>query len=308
MIVTFIDIYRVRFGLSPVCAVLTQHGISIAPSTYYARRSMPVTPAELEDAYLANALVTLHRENWSVYGVHKLWHVARRQGLELGRDQVARLMGIAGVVRGRHATRTTRREEKAPRHPDLVQRNWDAPTGPDQLWVADFSYVWTLVGFVYVAFVVDVFSRRILGWRVATSMRMFLVTDALRQAIDTRHRTGAYWEAGTLVHHSDAGAQYTSLALTAELAEAGIAGSIGTVGDALDNALCQSTIGLFKTEAIHDGGPTWKNRAEVEWQVTAWVRWYNHNRLHSAVGHLPPLEFENAHRQAKTVAPIPEVA
>src|SRR5699024_7828820 len=229
---------------------------------------MPVTPAELEDAYLANALVTLHRENWSVYGVHKLWHVARRQGLELGRDQVARLMGIAGVVRGRHATRTTRREEKAPRHPDLVQRNWDAPTGPDQPWVLDFSYGWTLGGLIYVGLLVYAFARRILGWRAATSRLMCLVTDALRQALDTRHRTGAYWEAGTLVHHSDAGAQYISLALTAELAEAGIAGSIGTVGDALDNALFQSTIGLFNTEAINDGGPTWKNRAEVGWQCT----------------------------------------
>jgi hypothetical protein len=141
---------------------------------------------------------------------------------------------------------------------------------------------------------VDVYSRRILGWRVATSMRPFLVTDALRQAVDVRHRAGARWERGRLVHHSDADSQYTSVTLTAELAQAGIAGSIGTVGDALDNALCESAIGLFKTEAINDGGPTWKNHAEVEWQVARWVHWYNHQRLHSSIGHLPPIEFERS--------------
>lgn len=311
MIVAYIEAYRDRFGVEPICDVLSEHGISIAPSTYYARRACPVTQAELEEAYLVNALVTLHRENWGVYGVRKLWHAARRAGLQVGRDQVGRLMGIAGIagaVRGRHSTRTTRREEKAARHPDLVQRGWNVPTGTDQLWVADFSYVWTLAGFVYVAFVVDVFSRRILGWRVATCMRTFLVTDALRQAVDVRHRAGAFWEHGQLVHHSDAGSQYTSLALTAELAGAGIAGSIGTVGDALDNALCESTIGLFKTEAIDDGGPSWKNHTEVEWQVARWVHWYNHQRLHSSIANLPPVEFEQAHRQATSVTPNPEVA
>ena len=311
MIVAYIDSYRGRFGVEPICAVLSEHGISITPSTYYAHRACPVSPAELEEAYLVNTLVDLHQDNWSVYGVRKLWHAAQRAGIEVGRDQVGRLMGIAkitGVIRGRHTTRTTRRDDKAVRHPDLVQRRWDAPTAPDQLWVADFSYVWTLTGFVYVAFVVDVFTRRILGWRVTTSMRAFLVTDALRQAIDVRHRHGASWRPGELVHHSDAGSQYTSLALTTELAEAGIAGSIGTVGDALDNALCESTIGLFKTEAIDDGGPTWKNHADVEWQVARWVHWYNHQRLHSSIGNLPPIEFEHHHRQAKTTTPIPEVA
>ena len=228
--------------------------------------------------------------------------------LVMSLDNVVAIAGISGAVRGRHRTTTTRRSAEAPRHPDLVKRGWHVPSAPDQLWVADFSYVWTLAGFVYVAFVVDVYSRRILGWRAATSMRTFLVTDALRQAIDVRHRAGTRWEHGKLVHHSDAGSQYTSVALTAELLEAGIAGSIGTVGDALDNALCESTIGLFKTEAINDGGPTWKNHAEVEWQVARWVHWYNHDRLHSSIGHLPPVEFERSHRQATTVTPTPEVA
>ena len=311
MIVAYIDEYRERFGVEPICAVLSEHGMKIAPSTYYATKATPVSEAALAEAYLVNALVTLWQENWGVYGVRKMWHAARRAGLEVGRDQVGRLMqvaGIRGVVRGRHRTVTTRRDEAAVRHPDLVHRGWDAPTRPDQLWVADFSYVWTLAGFVYVAFVVDVFSRRILGWRVTTSKHTSLVTDALRQALNVRSRRESHWTPTGLVHHSDAGSQYTSVAFTAELILAEIAGSIGTVGDALDNALCESTIGLFKTEAIDIGGPAWSDRREVEWQVARWVHWYNTTRLHSSIGNLPPIEYEDAHRQAQTVAPNPEVA
>jgi putative transposase len=311
VIVAYIDAHRHRFGVEPICTVLSEHGCVIAPSTYYARRARPVTDAELEEAYLVNALVDLHRANWGVYGVRKLWCAARRAGLGIGRDQVARLMAIAGItgaVRGRHRTTTTRRDHAAPRHPDLVKRGWDTPTGPDELWVADFSYVWTLAGFCYVAFVVDVFSRRILGWRVSTSRQTSLVLDAFRQALDTRHRADARWTTTGLVHHSDAGSQYTSVAFTAELLTAGIAGSIGTVGDALDNALCESTIGLFKTEAINDGGLAWKTRTEVEWQVARWVHWYNTTRLHSSIGHLPPLEFEQQHRQPTKATSDLEVA
>jgi putative transposase len=312
VIVDYIDSYRGQFGVEPICAVLSQHGLKIAPSTYYERRRHPVTGAELEDAYLANALVTLHAENWGVYGARKLHKAARRAGLVVGRDQVARLMrmaGITGAVRGRHRTITTRRDATAARHPDLVQRGWDVPTATDELWVADFSYVWTLAGFCYVAFVVDVFSRRVLGWRVSSSKETRLVLDAFRQAQDVRHRghagLGVEWTSTGLVHHSDAGSQYTSVAFTAELLEAGIAGSIGTVGDALDNALCESAIGLFKTEAINDGGPTWKDRSAVEWQVARWVHWYNTTRLHSSIGYLPPIEFEQLHRQAtKTTSPV----
>jgi putative transposase len=315
VIVDYIESHRDRFGVEPICTVLSEHGLKIAPSTYYERRRQPVTDAQLEDAYLANALVTLWWEEWSVYGARKLYRAARHAGLDVGRDQVARLMrlaGIRGVVRGRHGTITTRPDRGAPRHPDLVGRGWDVPRTVDELWVADFSYVWTLTGFVYVAFVVDVYSRRVLGWRVSSSMRTQLVLDAFRQALHTRHRADACWtstSAGSqLVHHSDAGSQYTSVAFTAELLEARIAGSIGTVGDALDNALCESTIGLFKTEAIDDGGPTWKDRSAVEWQVARWVHWYNTRRLHSSIGYLPPIEFERQHRQAKTTTPSPEVA
>jgi transposase InsO family protein len=311
VIVAYIDAHRDRFGVEPICTVLSEHGCVIAPSTYYSRRARPVTAAELEEAYLANALVDLHRANWGVYGVRKLWYAARRAGLGIGRDQVARLMAIAGItgaIRGRHRTTTTRRDHTAPRYPDLVKRGWDTPTAPDELWVADFSYVWTLAGFCYVAFVVDVFSRRILGWRVSTSKETSLVLDAFRQALDTRHRADAQWTTTGLVHHSDAGSQYTSVAFTAELLTAGIVGSIGTVGDALDNALCESTIGLFKTEAINNGGLAWKTRAEVEWQVARWVHWYNTTRLHSSIGHLPPIEFEQQHRQATKTTSDPEVA
>lgn len=303
MIVDYIESHRDRFGVEPICAVLSEHGVTIAPSTYYERRLRPITDAELEQAYLVNALVTLHAENWGVYGARKLWKAARRAGFDVGRDQVARLMGIAGIrgaVRGRHRTTTTRGDATAARHPDLVKRGWDAPTTTDELWVADFSYVWTLAGFCYVAFVVDVFSRRVLGWRVNSSKETSLVLDAFRQALHVRERGKASWTTTGLVHHSDAGSQYTSVAFTAELLEAGIAGSIGTVGDALDNALCESAIGLFKTEAIDDGGPTWKDRSAVEWQVARWVHWYNTTRLHSSIDYLPPIEFEELNRQATT--------
>ena len=258
-----------------------------------------------------NAVVTLWQENWGVYGVRRMWHAARRASLEVGRDQVGRLMAIAGihvVVRGRHRTVTTRRDEAAVRHPDPAHRGWDAPTGPDQLWVADFSYVWTLAGFVFVAFVVDVFSRRILGWRVTTNKHTALVTDALRQALNLRSRCESHWTPTGLVQHSDARSQSRSVAFTAELILAQIAGSIGTVGDALDNALCESTIGLLKTEAIDIGGPAWSDRREVEWQFARWVHSCNTTRFHSSIGNLPPVEYEDARRQAESVAPNPEVA
>lgn len=186
MIVDYISCHRDRFGVEPICAVLSEHGISIAPSTYYARTKAPVTDAELAEAYLVNALVILHEQNWGVYGVRKLWHAARRAGLDVGRDQVARMMriaGISGAVRGRHRTTTTRRQNAAPRHPDLVNRGWRTPQDLDEVWVADFSYVWTLTGFVYVAFVVDVFAQRIVGWHAAVDKRTDLVLIPVRIAM-----------------------------------------------------------------------------------------------------------------------------
>ena len=189
-----------------------------------------------------------------------------------------------------------------------MNRDWAGPARPDQLWVADFSYVWTVAGFVYVSFVIDVFSRRILGWRVSASKETSLVSAALQQALFTRRRTESRFTTTGLVHHSDAGSQYTSLSFTQELRDADIAGSIGTVGDALDNALMESTIGLFKTELIHPRPRTWTSRPEVERETARWVAWYNASRLHSSIGYRTPLEAENDYRQATTAASTPDVA
>ena len=314
MIVVYIDEHRSRFGVEPICRVLSEHGMRIAPSTYYAALRTRVSAAALADAYLANALVDLFRANRSVYGLRKLWPGIRREGHDVGRDQVGRLMGIAGlagVVRGKHTTTTTKRAGAAlaPRHPDLIDRAWHAPTRPDQWWVADFTYVWTLAGFCYVALLTDVYSRRILGWRVTTSKTTPLVMSVLEQALFTRRRGDARFTAAGVVHHSDAGSQYTSIAFTDALVEAGIAGSIGSVGDALDNALMESTIGLYKTELIDRHPKSWSGRAEVERETASWVHWFNATRLHSSTGYLSPIEYEHAYHQRTILAlSTPEVA
>lgn len=315
----YIATYKDRFGVEPIVRVLNEHGITIALSTYYAyaARGFGPTDAEVEEAYAANEVYDLWDSNRRLYGQHKLWKSARRAGevagRERGRDQVARLMriaGVRGVVRGKRSTVTTRPDTSAPRHPDHVNRAWDTPARPDQWWVADFSYVWTLAGFCYVSFVTDVYSRRILGWRVTTSKATPLVLSALEQAIFTRRRGqadhGFEFTTRGLVHHSDAGSQYTSLAFTEELREAGITGSIGTVGDALDNALMESTIGLFKTEVIeHEkpNGRNWSGRAEVEKALAEWVHWYNATRLHTSIDDVPPIEYEEAYHHRTTSSP-----
>jgi putative transposase len=305
VIVEYIDAHRDKFGVDPICRALSeQAGVQIAPSTYYAAKQQgPVSASELDDAYAANTLFGLWVANRRVYGVRKLWHAAKRAGHDWGRDRVARLMrlaGIEGVVRGKHTTRTTERDKQAPpRHPDLINRAWSTPTRPDQWWVADFTYVWTLQGFCYTAFCVDVFSRRILGWRVMTSKATVLVTSVLEQALFTRRYSDFRFTATGLVHHSDAGSQYTAIAFTEALREAGIAGSIGTVGDALDNALMESAVGLYKSELV-DHHPTITGRAELECQTAEWVHWYNTSRLHSSIEYLPPVEYEQSYHQAVT--------
>jgi transposase InsO family protein len=283
----------------------------IAPQTYYRWLACPVRPTELEEAYLVNQIVDIYRRNKCVYGVRKMWHAARRAGLRIGRDQVGRLMriaGIQGVRRGVHRTVTTVRDERATRHPDLVKRGWKVPNRPDALWCADFTYVWTTCGFCYVSFVTDVYSRRILGWRAAMSKTSDLVSAALAQALATRRRADAEFTSRGLIHHSDAGSQYTALAFTEELVAAGIAGSIGTVGDALDNALMESTIGLYKTECIMPGSRVrnWPGLPEVERETAEWVRWYNHERIHSSIDYLTPIEREMVY--ADTIAQRGEVA
>lgn len=300
MIVDYIREYAGKYGVESICVVLTEHGTQIAPSTFYAYQERKFGPSktELADAYAANTLLNLWVAERSLYGQLKLWHTARRAGHPWGRDQVARLMrllGIEGVLRGKHHTRTTESDGKAPRHPDQIKRAWDTPTRPDLWWVADFTYVWTLAGFCYVSFITDVFSRMILGWRVTTVKTTPLVLSALEQALFTRRRTSFAFTTDGLVHHSDAGSQYTSLAFTEALVEAGITGSIGTVGDALDNALMESTIGLYKTELIDREPRSWTSWRQVETATASWVHWYNNQRLHSSIGYLPPTEYETTY-------------
>ena len=305
MIVDYIDAHRDQFGVDPICRVLTEHEVQIAPSTYYAAKKRGhISPAALTEAYAANTVHDLHVANRRLYGVRKMWHAMTRAGHGVGRDQVGRLMAICGargVVRGKHRTITTQRDGGAARHPDLIDRRWTLPDRPDQWWVADFTYCWTLAGFVYTSFVVDVFSRRILGWRVMTTKATPLVTGVLEQALFTRRRGDFAFTATGLVFHSDAGSQYTSIALSEALTESGIAGSIGSVGDALDNALMESTIGLYKSELI-DRQKSWTGRAEVERDTAAWVHWFNTTRLHSAIGYTSPIDYENDYRHNRTTA------
>jgi transposase InsO family protein len=305
VIVDYIDGYRHLYGVDPICRVLTEHGTKIAPSTYYAAKQRGrVSEAALAEAYAANTVHSVYLVNRRLYGVRKLWHAMTRAGHDVGRDQVGRLMGICGavgVVRGRRRTITTESDDRAPRHPDLIDRRWDLPERPDQWWVADFTYTWTLAGFVYTSFVVDVFSRRILGWRVMTTKATPLVSGVLEQALFTRRRADFAFTATGLVHHSDAGSQYTSLAFTEALIESGLAGSIGSVGDALDNALMESTIGLYKSELI-DRQKSWSGRAEVERETASWVHWFNTTRLHSSIGYTSPIDYENEYRQNRTNA------
>lgn len=298
MIVAYIDAYKDRFGVEPICRVLTEHDMPIAPSTYYARSACGfVSQADWDDAHLANRLLDAWTANRCLYGAEKLWTAATDADIAVGRDQVARLMrilGIEGVRRGKHKTVTTVSDPKAARHPDLIKRDWGAPVRPDQWWVADFTYVWTLAGFVYVSFVTDVYSRRILGWRVSTSKTTALVLSALDQALFTRRRHNSRFSATGLVHHSDAGSQYTSISFGEALIEAGISPSIGTVGDALDNALQESTIGLYKTELIdHERTRAWTGPAEVERETASWVHWFNECRIHLSIGRMSPVRYEN---------------
>lgn len=283
--------------------MLTEHGTQIAPSTFYTYQARGFLPSQrgLQDAYDANTLFDLWVANRRLYGRRKLWKTARRAGHQWGRDRIERLMriaGISGVKRGKRRTITTVTDPKAPRHPDHVQRRWRYPTRPDQWWCADFTYVWTTAGFCYVSFVTDVYSRRILGWRVSTSKQTQLVSSALEQALFTRRRTRVEFTAEGLLHHSDAGSQYTSLAFTEALAEAGITGSIGSVGDALDNALMESTIGLYKVEVIDHERCTWSSWRQVEAATAEWVYWYNHQRLHGSLADIPPEEFEQVYYDA----------
>ena len=281
-----------RFGVEPICRTLRSAGVQIAPSTYYAAKSRPPSTRAMRDAVMMPILVALWQANYSVYGARKLWVAARRAGHDIGRDQVARLMrelGICGVRRGRRFI-TTRRDERAERAADLVRRNFTA-TAPNQLWVTDLTYVATWSGVAYVCFIVDAFSRMIVGWRVATHMRTEMVLDALEMA---------RWSRGTrlegLVAHSDAGSQFTSVRYGERLAELGAVPSIGSVGDSFDNALAETVNGLYKTELIRGPGQgPWRSVDDVELAPLGWVHWHNTARIHGYLGDVPPAEFEAAY-------------
>ena len=289
MMASFIDEHRAAYGVEPICAELP-----IAPSTYYehkARQKDPSRePARVQrDRVLSEEILRVRKENFEVYGARKVWLQLNRENIAVARCTVERLMrtmGLRGVVRGR-TCRTTVSDGSVERPEDLVKRQFSA-TRPNQLWVADFTYVATWAGFVYVAFVIDVFSRGIVGWRVARTMRTDLVLDALEQALWARRDTVG------LVHHSDRGSQYLSICYSERLASAGVEPSVGSRGDSYDNALAETIIGLYKTEVIRHRGP-WRTIDMVEYATLEWVDWFNHRRLLEPIGDIPPAEREIAY-------------
>jgi putative transposase len=291
--VKFIEAHKGRFGVAPICRVLTEHGCTIAPSTYYDAKARPPSRRSLRDEQLKVEIARVHAANYGVYGPRKVWLALNREGIEVARCTVERLMnvlGLQGIRRGK-TWKTTTADPAANRPADLVARRFN-PARPNALWVADFTYVATWVGVVYVAFVVDAYARRILGWRAASSMRTQLVLDALEQAVWVRRREGANLVG--LVHHTDAGSQYTSIAFTERLAAIGVSPSIGTVGDAFDNALAETVVGLYKTELINPQRP-WKTVEQVEIATLHYVDWFNNTRLYEENGDIPPVELEQAH-------------
>jgi putative transposase len=283
--VGYIDQHRKVYGVEPICAVLP-----VASSTYYDNKQRPLSARALRDAVMMPILLALFQANYSVYGVQKLWIAAKRDGHSIGRDQVGRLMGLLGIggVSRRRKVRTTIRDDQAVRPPDLVDRDFTAQA-PNQLWVTDLTYVPTWDGMGYVCFIVDAFSRRIVGWRVAAHMRTVMVLDALEMA---------RWQRGTrlegLVTHSDAGSQFTSIRYGERLDEIVAVPSIGSVGDSYDNALAESANSLYKAELIYgpDQGP-WRSIEEVELATLSWVHWYNNQRIHGYIGDVPPAEYED---------------
>jgi putative transposase len=282
--IAFIDDHRGAYGVEPICKVLP-----IAPSTYRERLAQRRDPARQSararrDLALKPEIARVFAENFAVYGVRKVWRQMRREGFEVARCTVARLMGelgLQGVIRGK-PVRTTISDKASPCPLDHVNRQFHAPA-PDRLWLSDFTYVATWAGFVYVAFVIDAYARRIVGWRVSRTAHASFVLDALEQALHERrpqHRGG-------LVHHSDRGSQYVSIKYTERLAEAGIEPSVGSVGDSYDNALAETINGLYKAEVIHRRGP-WRSYEAVEYATLEWVDWFNNRRLLEPIGNIPP--------------------
>ena len=279
----FIDAHRERFGVEPICRVL-----GASASAYYQRARRERCARALEDERLLGRIGELHAANYYAYGYRRMWKALLRAGEQVPRCRVQRLMrahGIVGAKRRGRPWRTTRPDPEAHRRPDLVQRDFSA-SGPDELWVADLSYLRCWEGLVFFAFVIDAYSRRVVGWRLASPMRTTLVLDAPRMALGQR-RPGADV---ALVHHSDRGSQYTSFDYTQTLTDHGVLASVGSVGDAYDNALAESFVDSFKTELIADR--VWQTRSQLELAVVEYIGWFNHDRLHEALSDIPPAEME----------------
>jgi putative transposase len=298
-LIAYIDDRRAEFGVEPICDTL-----AVAPSTYYAAKRRPRCRRLVRDEELKPHIERVRAENYViVYGPRKVWRQLNREGIPVARCTVERLMrqmGLVGRVRGGAKRRTTIPEETGTRPADLVERRFEA-TAPNQLWIADITYVATWSGFAYASFVIDVFSRRIVGWRVAKTLRASLALDALEMAIWTRRAEAL---AG-LVHHSDRGVQYLSIRYTERLAAEGAITSVGSRGDSYDNAMAESIIGLYKTELIHNEtqGP-WRTVEDVELATLAWVHWWNTKRLLEPIGDVPPVEFEARWREANNSATL----
>jgi len=288
---SFIDSHRDEYGVESICAQLP-----IAPSTYYGHKAREAdatrVPARTRrDRELKVGIQRVWDANFQVYGVRKVWRQLNREQIAVARCTVARLMselGLRGAVRGRQF-KTTMPSDELPRPADHVNRNFVAPR-PNALWVSDLTYVATWRGFVYVAFVIDAYARRIVGWRASNSLRTDLALDALEQALYERSVNAN----ASLVHHSDRGSQYLSIRYTERLVEAGIEPSVGSIGDSYDNALAETIIGLYKMEVIYRRGP-WKNVEAVEFATLEWVHWFNHRRLLESIGNVPPVELETSY-------------
>lgn len=284
--IDYIDAHREEFGVEPICEVL-----QFAPSTYYDNKSRPPSRRAVTDAQLKKEIARVHKDNFEVYGAEKIWRQLHREGISCGRDRVGRLMGCLGIAGARRArTKATTVPAKAgqPLPADRVKRDFKAPA-PNRLWVNDLTYVPIWSGFAYTAFVIDAFSRHIVGWKVSTSLSTDTPLDALEMAIWGRR--GESLEG--LVHHSDRGVQYLAIRYTTRLEEAGIVPSVGSKGDSYDNALAETINGLYKAELIRRRG-SWRNAAEVERATAAWVAWWNNQRIHGSLGHVPPVEYEAA--------------
>jgi putative transposase len=296
-VIAYIEVHRDRFGVEPICRAL-----QFAPSTYWSAKRRPPAARAVRDEELKVHIARVHAENFGVYGASKIWAQLNREGTRVARCTVERLMrdlGLQGAVRGR-PRRTTIPDAAAERPRDLVDRQFHAEA-PNRLWVADLTYVRTWSGFVYVAFITDVFSRRIVGWQASTSLRTDLALHALEQAIWDRARAGE--DLDGLVHHSDRGVQYLAIRYTERLAEVGVVNSVGSKGDSYDNALAESIIGLYKTELIRNRGP-WRGLDDLELATLECVDWFNHRRLFHELGRIPPAEFEERYYR-QNVSPDP---